>query len=147
VREEEGGRKRAADDDLLETLTTPFPTYPFSFNGDLNHTPRNAGVVSDGSASQSMNDDLAENLENKQKGCILLLIPEQSYMSQMYALHASKNQTKDKIKFLKMCFLFNNWSMDELVRMAYAMKKREVGKVRIDIHTQRYRGASRGHIV
>ncbi|GMH49394.1 hypothetical protein TrRE_jg6140 [Triparma retinervis] len=99
-----------------------------SFNGDLNHTPRNAGVVSDGSASQSMNDDLAENLENKQKGCILLLIPEQSYMSQMYALHASKNQTKDKIKFLKMCFLFNNWSMDELVRMAYAMKKREVGK-------------------
>ncbi|GMI36981.1 hypothetical protein TrCOL_g2519 [Triparma columacea] len=98
-----------------------------SFNGDLNHTPRNAGVVSDGYASQSIIESLAAD-EKKEKGCILLLIPERTYMSEMYALHASKNQTKHKIKFLKMCFLFNTWSMDELVRMAYAMKRKEIVK-------------------
>jgi hypothetical protein len=83
--------------------------------------------VSDGYASQSIIESLAAD-EKKEKGCILLLIPERTYMSEMYALHASKNQTKHKIKFLKMCFLFNTWSMDELVRMAYAMKRKEIVK-------------------
>jgi len=60
--------------------------------------------------------------------CVMLLIPEKTYMSEMYALHASKNQTKDKIKFLKRSFLFNSWSMDELVKLAYALKKKEFSR-------------------
>jgi len=56
---------------------------------------------------------------------VALLIPEQTYMSEMYSLHASKNNTKDKITFLKRSFLFASWSMDHLVKMAYAMKKKE----------------------
>jgi CRP-like cAMP-binding protein len=42
----------------------------------------------------------------------------------MFARHAAKHQTKDKINFLKQCVLFNHWTMDQLVKMAYAMKKK-----------------------
>jgi hypothetical protein len=46
--------------------------------------------------------------------CILLLIPEQVYMSEMFARHSAKHQTKDKISFLKETLLFKHWTMDQL---------------------------------
>jgi hypothetical protein len=30
----------------------------------------------------------------------------------MFARHAAKHQTKDKINFLKQCVLFNHWTME-----------------------------------
>lgn len=49
-------------------------------------------------------------------------------MEEMFALHASKNQTKEKIKFLKKSFLFSSWSMDQLVKLAYSMKRKEFAR-------------------
>lgn len=74
-------------------------------------------------------------------------------MEELYRRHTSKHQTKEKvsigpnslplrpkneltlkchvthkISFLKSCFFFDNWPYDELVKMAYAMKKRTYKK-------------------
>jgi len=56
---------------------------------------------------------------------VLLLIPENVYMAKMFARHKNKQQTKEKITFLQESFLFNQWSMDQHVKMAYSMKKKE----------------------
>jgi len=95
-----------------------------SFNADYKHSRRNAGVVSDGNHGQSRISDSVSNHEIESSDvAVLLLIPEKTYMTCMFARHASRNQTKDKIAFLKSSFLFNQWSMDQLVLMAYSMKK------------------------
>jgi CRP-like cAMP-binding protein len=103
-----------------------------SFQGDYNHTPRNAGIVSDGmglmESSVTFEEKPGDKIGEGGNVCILLLIPEECYMREMYALHASKNKTKEKINFLKKSFLFSTWSMDQLVKLAYAIKKRDFEK-------------------
>ena len=95
-----------------------------SFNADRNHSKRNAGVISDGNHGQSrVADGNSPHGIECSDVAVLLLIPEKTYMNLMFARHASRNQTKDKIAFLKASFLFNQWSMDQLVNMAYSMKK------------------------
>lgn len=42
--------------------------------------------------------------------------------------HSAKHQTKDKINLLKSISLFQHWSMDQLVKLAYAMKKKSFEK-------------------
>ncbi|GMH79333.1 hypothetical protein TL16_g08108 [Triparma laevis f. inornata] len=103
-----------------------------SFQGDYNHTLRNAGIVSDGmglmEGSVSFEDKPGEKVGEGGNVCILLLIPEECYMREMYALHASKNKTKEKINFLKKSFLFSTWSIDQLVKLAYAIKRKDYEK-------------------
>ena len=110
-----------------------------SFNANLTHSRRSAGVVSDGSHGQSRvpvhqepgiaKSDFSVSKEVEATNVsILLLIPEKTYMSEMFARHSAKHQTKDKIAFLKASFLFKNWSMDQLVKMGYAMKKKQYSK-------------------
>ena len=95
-----------------------------SFNADHKHSKRNAGVISDGNHGQSKVTDSSSPHEIVSSDvAALLLIPEKVYMTGMFARHASRHQTKDKIAFLKASFLFNQWSMDQLVLMAYSMKK------------------------
>ena len=59
---------------------------------------------------------------------VLLLIPEKTYMGGLYNVHAIMNQTKDKIALLRNNFLFMSWSIDQLVTLAYGMKKMEYFK-------------------
>jgi hypothetical protein len=132
-----------------------------SFNANQNHSRRNAGVVSDGSLGQTrvqlqsspLNGDSNQSEASASNVAILLLIPEKTYMEELYRRHTSKHQTKEKvsigpnslplrpkneltlkchvthkISFLKSCFFFDNWPYDELVKMAYAMKKRTYKK-------------------
>ena len=136
---------------FLVQLKKPAGFGELSFQSDFNHTARNAGVVADGdgdgtdyttasvghgtefSSPVSTASPLASlggtmNRKISPGVCVLLLIPEKTYMSEMYALHASKNQTKDKITLLKKNFLFMSWSIDQLVKLAYGMKKREYKK-------------------
>ncbi|KAL9183122.1 hypothetical protein ACHAXT_004909 [Thalassiosira profunda] len=91
-----------------------------SFNADGNHSRRNAGVVSDGCHGEARVGNVAQPSDV----CVLLLIPEQCYMSEMFARHSAKHQTKDKINLLKSSSLFRHWTMDQLVKFAYAMKKK-----------------------
>ena len=49
-------------------------------------------------------------------------------MSEIFARHSAKHQTKDKIGFLKESLLFKHWTMDQLVKMAYSMKKKDYPK-------------------
>eukprot|EP00585_Thalassiosira_rotula_P001755 CAMPEP_0196134162 /NCGR_PEP_ID=MMETSP0910-20130528/3125_1 /TAXON_ID=49265 /ORGANISM="Thalassiosira rotula, Strain GSO102" /LENGTH=442 /DNA_ID=CAMNT_0041393993 /DNA_START=36 /DNA_END=1364 /DNA_ORIENTATION=- len=105
-----------------------------SFNGDGNHSRRNAGVVSDGCHGESRiiakqhgsssSTSSSSTPEEVSDGCVLLLIPDKCYMREMYARHAAKHQTKDKINLLKSSSLFQHWTMDQLVKIAYVMKKR-----------------------
>lgn len=103
-----------------------------SFNENGVHSRRNASVVSDGSHGQSLRK--TPNLAMVQPGieasdvCILLVVPEQIYMKEMFARHSAKHQTKDKISFLKKSVLFKHWTMDQLVKLGYAMKKKELPK-------------------
>ena len=102
-----------------------------SFNENGVHDRRNASVVSDGAHGQArLNKRCASTLAEIEASdvCILLKIPEQIYMSEMFARHSSKHQTKDKISFLKKSILFEHWTMDQLIKMAYAMKKRQYEK-------------------
>jgi len=62
-----------------------------SFNADYNHSRRNAGVVSDGNHGGNHNEINASNV------AILLLIPEVTYMDELYPRHASKHKTKEKV--------------------------------------------------
>ena len=42
--------------------------------------------------------------------------------------HSAKHQTKDKINLLKSISLFQHWTMDQLVKLAYATKKKSFEK-------------------
>lgn len=75
-----------------------------SFNADGLHSRRNAGVISDGNHGQTrvqvqtgiFNTDGMNKVETSNVA-ILLLVPEYSYMSEMFARDSSKHQTKDKV--------------------------------------------------
>jgi len=104
-----------------------------SFNGDGEHSRRNAGVISDGCHGEAriMRKQNASSIPNAVEAsdvCVLLLIPEKWYMSEMFARHSAKHQTKDKINLLRGSSLFKHWTMDQLVKMAYAMKKKSFEK-------------------
>lgn len=106
-----------------------------SFNADYNHSLRNAGVVSDGAHGQSKvqiytgtkNEGSYREIDASDVA-VLLLIPEKTYMEELYARHASKHLTKEKVAFLKSSILFSSWPMDDLVKMAYTMKKKNFAK-------------------
>ena len=73
-----------------------------SFNANYQHSRRNAGVVSDGSHGQSrvkiqLNSDGNVNEIDASNVAILLLIPEKTYMAELFTRHASKHQTKEKV--------------------------------------------------
>ena len=55
-------------------------------------------------------------------------------MSEMFARHSAKHQTKDKIAFLKESVLFKHWTVDQLAKMAYAMKKKQYSEGSVIIH-------------
>ena len=116
-----------------------------SFNADYNHSKRNAGVISDGSHGQTrvqisnplmsgkgVEDSLIGSGGNSNgiteieasNIAVLLLIPEYAYMQEMFPRHTKKHQTNDKIAFLKKSIIFGHWPMDQLVKMAYAMKQK-----------------------
>ena len=109
-----------------------------SFQADGNHTPRNAGIVSDGlglieGEYNSKGSPVAKGSNVAERSglsdvCVLLLVPEACFMKEMYALHASKNQMNIKVAFLKKSFLFSQWSNDQIVKLAYQIKKREMVK-------------------
>jgi hypothetical protein len=94
------------------------------------HTRRNAGVLSDrsgetlpilspGASSSDDDDDI-----NDDDACVLLLVPEQCYVSEMIARHAVMHQTRDKIYLLASSPLFRHCRMDQLIELAYAMRKK-----------------------
>ena len=112
-----------------------------SFQADGNHTPRNAGIVSDGlglieaefnAAASPIQQNATRAVSGvdrtKSDVCVLLLVPEACWMKEMFALHASKNQMNSKVAFLKKSFLFSQWSNDQIVKLAYQIKKREMAK-------------------
>jgi CRP-like cAMP-binding protein len=107
-----------------------------SFNLDNKHSRRNAGVVSDGAHGQSkvlanahIQTSEAHNGElDASDIAVLLLIPEKIYMEELYPGHSSKHLTKEKIAYLKSSILFSGWSMDDLVKTAYSMKKKTYEK-------------------
>ncbi len=49
-------------------------------------------------------------------------------MSEMFARHSEKHHTKEKIDSLKKSILFKHWPMDQIVKVAYAMKKKQFEK-------------------
>jgi CRP-like cAMP-binding protein len=124
---------------FLVQLKKPAGLGELSFQGDFKHTKRNAGVIADGDGKDDIYGTGSDSAPNSPVGgggagpgearvpgvCVMLLIPEKTYMSEMYSFHASKNQTKDKITYLKKSFLFAAWSIDQLVKLAYGMKKKE----------------------
>eukprot|EP00957_Ditylum_brightwellii_P132578 10110496-Ditylum_brightwellii.AAC.1 len=77
-----------------------------SFNANYKHSSRSAGVVSDGSHGQSkvqlqtsgiVTPDFSGMHETEASNvAVLLLIPEKTYMTELYTRHTSKHQTKDK---------------------------------------------------
>lgn len=104
-----------------------------SFNADGNHSVRNAGVISDGRHGEARvvrkhTSSLATKEVDVSDSCVLLLIPARCYMSHMFARDSAKHQTKDKLNLLKGSPPFQHWSMDQLVKLAYAMKKKSFEK-------------------
>jgi len=103
-----------------------------SFNSDYKHSRRNAGVVSDGAHGQSKvqahshltTSEVCQGEMDASDVAVLLLIPEKTYMEELYSRHSSKHLTKEKIAFLKSSILFSGWPMEDLVKMAYSMKKK-----------------------
>lgn len=103
-----------------------------SFNSDYKHSRRNAGVVSDGAHGQSKvqahshltTSEVCQGETDASDVAVLLLIPEKTYMDELYSRHSSKHLTKEKIAFLKSSILFSGWPMEDLVKMAYSMKKK-----------------------
>lgn len=112
-----------------------------SFNENGIHSPRNAGVVSDGSHGQSrvmVRIDGSRFSGGKTTGgeattgglveveasevAVLLCIPEALYMKELFPRHAAKHSTKEKLDFLRSSFLFQHWTGDQLIKLAYAMK-------------------------
>jgi hypothetical protein len=79
-----------------------------SFNVNYQHSRRNAGVVSDGNHGQSRvqiqhTSDGNVNEIDASNVAILLLIPEKTYMAELYTRHASKHQTKEKVSKYGLC--------------------------------------------
>ena len=78
-----------------------------SFNGDGDHSRRNAGVISDGCHGeariiQKQSSASTPNEVEASDRCVLLLIPEKCYMREMFARHAAKHQTKGKAQFAQL---------------------------------------------
>ena len=74
-----------------------------SFNKDYKHSRRNASVVSDGYHGQThvkMQTGAADGIDNVEASniAVLLLIPETTYMTEMFARDVSKHHTKDKVR-------------------------------------------------
>lgn len=77
-----------------------------SFNANQNHSRRNAGIVSDGNHGQTrvqlqsspLKGDSNQGETSASNVAILLLIPEKTYMEELYTRHASKHQTKEKVR-------------------------------------------------
>jgi len=114
-------------------ITTLSPGDSFgelSFNADGDHSVRNAGVVSDGrhGEAQVVRKSTPTSKDDASDLCVLLLIPEKCYLNDMFARDAAKHQTKDKLNLLKGSPPFQHWSMDQLVKLAYAMKKKSFEK-------------------
>jgi len=113
---------------------TPQSFGELSFNENGIHTRRNASVISDGIYYQARfeRNPTITNSSNQadmtSDVSILLTIPENVYMSDVFAHHSAKHQTKDKISFLQESLLFKHWAMDQLIKMAYAMKRRHYDK-------------------
>lgn len=107
-----------------------------SFNANGKHSPRNAGVISDGSQGQSKviirSNDIGGSKTNDigmveveaSDVAVLLCINEALYMSELFPRHAAKHSTKDKLNLLKSSFLFRHWTTDQLIKVAYSMKKK-----------------------
>ena len=115
------------------TILSPGDSFgELSFNADGNHSVRNAGVVSDGRHGEARvvrkGTPTAKDEVDASDSCVLLLIPEKYYMSEIFARDAAKHQTKDKLNLLKGSPPFQHWSMDQLVKLAYAMKKKSFEK-------------------
>ena len=94
-----------------------------SFNADGNHSRRSAGVISDGNHGQSKvySDDNQEYIASDV--AVLLLIPREVYLAEMFGRDINKHQTKEKVDFLKSSFVFSVWSVDQLVFLSYEMRK------------------------
>ena len=102
-----------------------------SFNANGMHSPRNAGVVSDGSHGQSKamvrtdGSRFSSLVEVEASDvAVLLCIPEALYMKELFPRHAAKHLTKEKLDLLRSSFLFQHWTTDQLIKLAYAMKKK-----------------------
>eukprot|EP00814_Leptocylindrus_danicus_P016250 CAMPEP_0116030724 /NCGR_PEP_ID=MMETSP0321-20121206/17035_1 /TAXON_ID=163516 /ORGANISM="Leptocylindrus danicus var. danicus, Strain B650" /LENGTH=632 /DNA_ID=CAMNT_0003505605 /DNA_START=82 /DNA_END=1980 /DNA_ORIENTATION=+ len=109
---------------FLVQLAPGFGFGELSFNADGNHSKRSAGVVSDGSHGQSKVVDGDKEYEASNVA-VLLLVPGETYLKEMFGRDIGKHQTKEKVDFLKSSFLFSMWSVDQLVEMSYGMKKQE----------------------
>jgi len=116
-------------------ITTLSPSDSFgelSFNADGDHSVRNAGVVSDGRHGEARvvrkQSPATKDEIDVSDSCVLLIIPEKCYMDEMFARDSAKHQTKDKLNLLKGSPPFQHWSMDQLVKLAYAMKKKSFEK-------------------
>ncbi len=80
-----------------------------SFNANFVHTKRNGSVISDGShgndhdwtqdddENHCRTDRRHQRMKDDSNATILLLIPEKTYMSELYGFHAAKHQTKEKV--------------------------------------------------
>lgn len=57
---------------------------------------------------------------------VLLCIPEALYMKELFPRHAAKHLTKEKLDLLRSSFLFQHWTTDQLIKLAYmyATKKK-----------------------
>jgi len=111
-----------------------------SFNENGNHSRRNASVISDGSHGQARIRMKSESHHSHSTRtphqceleasnvCVLLLVPEKVYMSEMFARHSEKHHTKEKMDSLRKSVLFKHWPMDQIVKVAYAMKKKQFDK-------------------
>ena len=111
---------------FLVQLAPGFGFGELSFNVDGNHSKRSAGVVSDGSHGQSKIVIDGSNKEYEASNvAVLLLVPGETYLKEMFGRDIGKHQTKEKVDFLKSSFLFSMWSVDQLVEMSYGMKKQE----------------------
>ena len=117
---------------FITTLTPGDSFGELSFNADGNHSVRNAGVVSDGRHGEARvvrkSAPTTKDEVDVSDSCVLLLIPEKCYMDEMFARDSAKHQTKDKLNLLKGSPPFQHWSMDQLVKLAYAMKKKSFEK-------------------
>ena len=132
------GETTCRDGKLLCQLPPGASFGELSFNANGKHSPRNAGVVSDGSHGQSKvmvrsNGTGGSKTTTNGGGmveveasdvAVLLCINEGLYMSELFPRHAAKHSTKDKLDFLRSSLLFRHWTADQLIKLAYAMKKK-----------------------
>ena len=134
--DDNNGEQKCRDGKFLCQLPPGASFGELSFNANGKHSPRNAGVVSDGSHGQSKvavrsngtggskaNDGGMVEVEASDVA-VLLCINEGLYMSELFPRHAAKHSTRDKLDFLRSSFLFRHWTADQLIKLAYAMKKK-----------------------